>query len=553
MNESAIVHQGRGTDCFALDVHTFRIRLRCAAGDFERVELCYALNKYNWHKGQKTAPMQLWGSDGITDHYTYDLHGEDNRIAYIFILYSKDRKWYFSEEGLSEEYDFSKGYYTFFQYPYVHDCDIHPPVLWTDQAVVYQIFPERFAIGIPDKTYITAAWDQKPKPKDYFGGDIPGIEQHIGYLRDLGVNCIYMTPVHPAKSNHKYNIIDYDDVDRDFGGKEALVSLIRAAHKQGIRVLLDGVYNHCSWDTIMFQDTIRKGKESLYWDWFFIEGDRVDLKHPNYLMFGACPDMPKLNTGNPDVIEYFCDLAAKWTKQYGIDGWRLDVMDEISHEFLRTFRTSVKNANPDAIVLGEAWHDPAVWLRGDQLDGVMNYGLTKALMDYLVERKLDAAGMASRLMKLYMRTTSVSARMMLNLIGSHDTDRFLTLLSGDKARLKLAFAIMFFYVGMPCIYYGDEVGMEGGYDPDCRGGFPWDTEKWDQDLRDAVKELCSLKTSGALKGDDIRIHSEGDVLILKRNELQLTVNGTDHPVDTEIMGIQHHMDACTYTVNSLEP
>ena len=552
MNQLAVVHQGRGIDCFALDAHTFRIRLRCAAGDFDRVELCYALNKYEWHIGQQRTPMQRWGSDGITDYYTYDLQGEETRIAYIFILHRGKRKWYFSEEGVSKDYDFSKGYYTFFQYPYVHDCDIHHTISWADRAVIYQIFPERFAIGIPGKEYITAAWDKKPTPKDYYGGDLPGIEQHLDYLTDLGVNCIYMTPVNPAKSNHKYNIMDYDDVDRDFGGKEALISLVHTAHQRGMKVMLDGVYNHCSWETPMFQDVIKKGKESPYWDWFFVDGENVDLKHPNYLMFAACPDMPKLNTGCPAVIEYFCGLAAKWTREYGIDGWRLDVMDEISYEFLRAFRKAVKAVNPDAVILGEAWHEPAVWLRGDQLDSVMNYGLTKALMDYLVERKLDAAGMASRLMRLYMRTTSMSARMMLNLMGSHDTHRFLTLLNGDKARLKLAFAIMFFYVGIPCIYYGDEVGMEGGYDPGCRGGFPWDSTKWDHELRNAVQQLCLLKTSGKLSGDEIQIQSMGDALVISRKHSQLIVNGTDQPIELEIKGITHHLDACTYVVNSFE-
>lgn len=551
MNQLAVVHQGRGIDCFPLDTHTFRIRLRCAAGDFDRVELCYALNKYDWHLGQQKAPMRLWGSDGTTDYYTCDLRGEETRLAYIFILHRKKRKWYLSEEGVSKDYDFSKGYYTFFQYPYIHDCDVHHPVPWADRTVIYQIFPERFAIGIPNKTYITAAWDKKPTPKDYYGGDLPGIEQHLDDLCELGVNCIYMTPVNPAKSNHKYNIMDYDDVDHDFGGKEALLSLVHAAHQRGMKVMLDGVYNHCSWESPMFQDVLRHGRASRYWNWFFVDGDSVDLKKPNYLMFAACPDMPKLNTGCPDVIEYFCSIACKWTKQYGIDGWRLDVMDEISHEFLRAFRKAVKSVKPDALILGEAWHEPAAWLRGDQLDGVMNYGFTKALMDYLVEGKLNAAGMAARLMRLYMRTTSTSARMMLNLTGSHDTDRFLTLLGGDRARLKLAFAILFFYAGMPCIYYGDEVGMEGGYDPGCRGGFPWDKEKWDHELRSTVQQLCLLKTSGALSGDELQIQAAGDALVITRSGAQLIVNGTNQPINVEIMGIPHHLDACTYVVNAL--
>ncbi|MEE1200329.1 MAG: glycoside hydrolase family 13 protein [Christensenellales bacterium] len=551
MNPLAIHHLGRGVDCFALDTNTFRIRLRCAHRDFDRVELCYSPSKYSWHIHRQTDEMQLWGSDGELDYYTIDLHLDCTLLSYIFILHSQNSLWYYSEEGFSKNYDFDRGFYTFFQYPFIHDCDVHYPVSWADRTVMYQIFPERFAIGIPHKKYITAQWDQPPKPTDYFGGDLPGITQHLDYLTDLGVNCIYLTPVNVSKSNHKYIIDDYACVDPDFGGNEALLKLVDTAHSRGIRVLLDGVYNHCSLNFPPFLDVLEKGRASAYWNWFLIDGKEVNLKTPNYQHFGACPDMPKLNTSNPEVMKYFADIAVKWMQQFSIDGWRLDVMDEISLEFLRGFRRAVKKENPDALILGETWHNPELWLRGDQLDGVMNYGLSKSLIDYLLEKNLNARQMAARLMRLYLRTSTIAAEMNMNLISSHDTHRFLTLLKGDKARLKLAFGILFFYIGIPCIYYGDEVGMEGGYDPGCRGGFPWESEKWDRSLRALVQKLCRLRQEGAMDGGKIQFESVDDCLIITRKGARLLINATDHPIDVVIHGVLRHLDSCGYQIETL--
>ena len=550
MNALAIRHLGRGIDCFPLDTHTLRIRFQCARGDFDRVELCYCLNKYEWEKERVSRDMPLWGSGLSLDYYEADISGEDTRLCYLFILHKGKRTWYFSEEGLSKTYDFAHAYYSFFQYPFIHACDVHRVVSWADMAVMYQIFPERFAKGLPEseKGYVNAAWDDVPKPASFFGGDLKGVEEHLDYLEDLGVNCLYFNPIQSSPSNHKYNITDYTDVDAHFGGKEAFRSLMRAAHGRGMRVLLDGVFNHCSWDWPPFRDCMEKGKVSPYWDWFFIDGDTVDTTKPNYLTFAACPDLPKLNTGNEEVISYFCGIGVMWVREFDIDGWRLDVMDETSEMFLRAFRKAVKSVKPDALILGENWHESAAWLRGDELDGVMNYGLTKALMDYLVSGTLDAAGMVDRLMMLFRRTSSASARMMMNLIGSHDTDRFLTLLGGDKQKLRLAYAILFFYVGIPCVYYGDEVGMQGGYDPLCRGGFPWKKEKQDTALRDTVKRLAEIKRSGALKGDKISVSAEGNVLHIVREGAELWVNASAQEAAYTENGCLRSLNACSFTI-----
>ena len=526
MNIPAVTHRGRGIDCYPLDEHTFRIRLTTAKGDFDRAEVCYCMNKYAWSTQRQTLPMPRIADDDTLDYYQIDLTGDDTRLCYLFLLYYNSECFYFSEEGLSRTYDFERAYYTFFQYPYIFPCNVHRHIPWTDTTVMYQIFPERFANGMGEKPYITAPWDATPTPRMYLGGDLPGVTQHLDYLSDLGVNCLYFTPIHPSPTNHKYSIVDYYDVDTGFGGQAAFRKLVQAAHARGMRVLLDGVFNHCSEYHPFFEDVKRCGKASPYYDFFLIDGDFPSREKGNYRTFGFSRDMPKLNTGNPAVIDYFCGVGAWWIREFGIDGWRLDVMDEISDDFLRAFRKAVKAANPDALILGEAWHDPRAWLAGDELDGVMNYGLTKALIDYLVDGALTARQAASRLTRLFFRTTSISARMMMNLLDSHDTDRFLTLLRGDRQRLKLALCLLFFCPGMPCVYYGDEIGMTGGYDPDCRKGFIWDETAWDAELRRHVQLLARLKTGGRLAGDVIRISASDDVLTLEREELTLLINAS---------------------------
>ena len=526
MNIPAVTHRGRGIDCYPLDEHTFRIRLTTAKGDFDRAEICYCMNKYAWSTQRQTLPLPRIADDDTLDYYQIDLTGDDTRLCYLFLLYYNSECFYFSEEGLSRTYDFERAYYTFFQYPYIFPCNVHRHIPWTDTTVMYQIFPERFANGMGEKPYVNAPWDARPTPRMYLGGDLPGVTQHLDYLSDLGVNCLYFTPIHPSPTNHKYSIVDYYDVDAEFGGQAAFRELVQAAHARGMRVLLDGVFNHCSERHPFFEDVKRRGKASPYYDFFLIDGDFPSREKGNYRTFGFSSDMPKLNTGIPAVIDYFCGVGAWWIRKFGIDGWRLDVMDEISDDFLRAFRKAVKAANPDALILGEAWHDPRAWLAGDELDGVMNYGLTKALIDYLVDGALTARQAASRLTRLFFRTTSISARMMMNLLDSHDTDRFLTLLRGDRRRLKLALCLLFFFPGMPCVYYGDEIGMTGGYDPDCRKGFIWDETAWDAELRRHVQLLARLKTGGRLAGDVIRISASDDVLTLEREELTLLINAS---------------------------
>ena len=494
MNKAAILHVPKSQYSFAYGKKELRIRLRAAKSELDKVEIIYAV-KYDWLKDRKTKVMQNSYSDALYDYYTVSLDVPDSRIGYIFLLQSGEEKYYYSEEGLTVDYNHEKSYYNFFQYPYINKIDLHNKVAWCDKSVFYQIFVDRFHIGKTKKNtdYINKKWGELPEPKGFFGGDIKGITEKLDYLNDLGINAIYLTPIFQSPSNHKYDTIDYETVDEMFGTNSDLKELVENAHQRGIKILLDAVFNHCSYLCKQFQDVLLKGKQSEYYDWFIIHGDRPDLDNMNYECFAACNYMPKWNTNNNEVQNFLLHIAVKWIKEYGIDGWRLDVADEVSHDFWRNFRKAVKNEKPDAMIIGENWHDAFPWLQGDQFDSIMNYSFTKACLDYFAFGKYSAKQFCDRLSEILMRNTDQVNEMMLNLLDSHDTERFLTNAGENKSKLKCALAVMFFFVGMPCIYYGTEIGMSGGYDPDSRRTFDWNENHWDKDLFRTIKKLIRLR------------------------------------------------------------
>lgn len=504
------------------------LRFRVQKGMIQSAKLIYNCDKNKWHEFRDEADMIITHTDSELEYYSVAVPLKDTRFSYIFELNCSDGKIrYLSEEGLTDSYDHTLGYFSFFQYTSQFACDTMAVPEWVKTATCYQIFPERFAVGNSDKdlSYVNTKWGVKPTPKSYYGGDLIGIREHLDYLVDLGVNVLYMTPVFCSPTNHKYEITDYETVDPAFGGNEALKDLIEDAHKLGIKVMLDGVFNHCSCRHPFFLDAQKNGKKSPYYDWFFWKEDG------SYLTFGSVKTMPKLNTGKSEVIRYFSDVAVMWMRDYGADGWRLDVSDEISHKFLRAFRDAVIQQNPEAIIIGEDWHRAVRYLNGDEYDGIMNYGVTKACLDLLAFHTIDSKAFRDRIVRLYHTYSIAANQKMLNLLGSHDTDRFLTRVKGDASRFRTAAAIMFFYPGIPCVYYGDEIGMEGGYDPDCRRTFRWNEDSWDKETRNLIKKLMMLKKEPALSDGAFGVEEKDGIITFTRSAatqtIKLRVNGTD--------------------------
>ena len=308
-----------------------------------------------------------------------------------------------------------------------------------------------------------------------FGGNLAGIVDKLEYIASLGVTALYLCPIFKSNSNHRYHTVDYFEIDPVLGTLKDFDRLVKKAHKLGLRVILDGVFNHCSRGFFQFNSLMELGKNSPYVDWFHVHGWPLHAYSgkPNYDCWWGFPALPKFNTDNPDVREYLFSVGEYWMKR-GIDGWRLDVPNEIDDDsFWQEFRRRIKAINPEAYIVGEIWDEPSRWLKGDQFDGVMNYPLRRAVLAYLFDEKpIDLAEFAKRLREAF---PAGRFGVPMNLLGSHDTIRQASLPCSNLQRVKLALAILFFLPGAPCIYYGDEIGMEGGKDPDNRRTFPWES------------------------------------------------------------------------------
>lgn len=519
MNAAGMLHVPDSKFCFPISDNELVIRLRVDKKDSDiKVEIVHG-PKYRFFEGIFT--KQEMGLAYIDDEFAYFetvLNLEDVRVAYVFEIEEKGKTLYYSEFGLSEEYDYAKSNDSFFQYSYINDIDVHKVVSWADEAVFYQIFIDRFNRGdfTKDDSYIDMKCNEEPTRTSFMGGDIKGITEKLDYLEDLGINAIYLTPLFVSKTNHKYDITDYYAVDKQFGTKADLKELVEKSHKRGIRVILDAVFNHASNDAKEFLDVVKKGKNSKYFNYFIIHGDKVSVDKPNYEMFSNCVDMPKWNNSNIEVQDFFIDIGLYWIKEFDIDGWRLDVSDEVSHDFWRRFRKAVKKLKKDVIIVGENWHDAHAYLMGDQFDGIMNYAFRRACKQYFAHETINSKTMSERLNNVLTRNTWQVNRMNLNLTDSHDTARFFTECGKNKDAMLAALAVMYMFIGMPCIYYGTELHMEGGEDPGCRKGFDWNEKDWDTEFRNKVKELISLRKIKAVQKGHINITYDKDCFIMER-------------------------------------
>ena len=433
---------------------------------------------------------------------------------------------------------------------------------WVKHAVFYQIFPDRFARSatVAKPTFLEP-WDTPPTTYGFKGGDLVGVADKLDYLKDLGISAIYFCPILQSTANHRYHTHDYFRVDPILGGDVAFKKLLTQSHKRGIRVVIDGVFNHASRGFLQFNHMLENGRDSPYLDWFHIHDFPMNAYGGKlgYDAWWGIPALPKFNTRNPEVREFIFKAAEHWIR-FGADGWRLDVAGEIDDDsFWQEFRTRIKAINPEAYIVGEIWHDAQRWLQGDQFDAVMNYMFTRGCMGFfardhhnshLVDGSgvspvvpLDARGFAhemNRLLGLYAQSI---AQVQMNLLDSHDISRFISYAKGDASALKLATLFQMTYPGAPSIYYGDEIGLAGGKDPDNRRAFPWQArDTWDDSLLAWFKAAIQLrKKFSALRTGDFRVlYAEDDVLAFARvlgdEKLIVVLNagGNDALVDVRV-------------------
>lgn len=369
---------------------------------------------------------------------------------------------------------------------------------WIQDAVFYQIFPDRFANGDTSNDPVNVLpWGSPPSRNHFQGGDLRGVLQKLDYLLDLGINAIYFNPIFLAHSNHRYDTVDYLKIDDRLGTHQDFQTLLKTAHSSGIKVILDGVFNHCGRGFFGFVDLLENQDYSPYRNWFHIRHFPLDAytqgKAESYLAWWGLKSLPKFNTDNPRTRKFLLDVGRYWIDE-GIDGWRLDVPNEIDDDpFWADFRHVVKSANPQAYILGEIWTTDPRWVGEGHFDGLMNYPLREAVIGLLNGEKSTVSEFANRvedLLEIYPRENVYAMYLPL---GSHDTERIFTMMGGHLDKVKQALGFLFAYPGAPAIYYGDEIGLEGGKDPECRAAFPWEAQEWYEELHAWVKSLISLR------------------------------------------------------------
>lgn len=513
MIHAAITHESTKKYCFALATGKFLIRLETARGDMKTVTL-YIIDKYlSRHVKSEpvTMPMKRVSYDRYKDYYEAVVDIDMICLRYFFEMTDQMGETVYYGNDIFAEKPFTDVEEMFDLPQRLREEEIFELPRWAKNKVIYQIFPSRFAT---DRKVAAETWYKAPiTAEDDLQGNLRGIINHLDYLKDLGIDIIYMTPIFQSRSSHKYDTDDYYTIDPSFGSKADLKELVDKAHAMGMYVILDGVFNHTSIDFFAFRDIRTNKEKSPYLDWYYVQELPVRPvcgEMPNYLTFGYYYAMPKLRISNPQVQQYIIDVARYWIRECDIDGWRLDVGDEISHSFWKKFRQAIKAEKPDALIIGEVWHYAPDFLEGDEWDTVMNYPFFNNIHGLLVSDTLTPTQYLENQNRLHAHLNTAVIPYLWNLIGSHDTIRFKTACGNDLAKQKMAAALQLLSPGMPMIYYGDEIGMEGGNDPDCRRGMLWDEIHWDHELHDFYKKLIHLRHTCPAITEGQLIHQEAD-------------------------------------------
>ncbi len=567
MNFAAVIHEPKSSYSYAYSKDKLHIRIKTSKDDVEAIELL-AVDPFNWIPRNDGSGIYDFDVESVyrikmikeqvtRDHDVW--FGEISninwkRIKYCFILENNNEKYILgSHYRLPYTKDKSKLYdlFNYFNYPYINEEDIYKAPEWVSNTIWYEIFPKSF-------------YSSKGKSN----GDLAGIIEKLDYIKDIGFNGIYLTPIFESPSNHKYNTTNYFKVDKEFGNNEMLGELVKEAHNRGIKVMLDAVFNHCGFFHPYWQDVIEKGAKSKYYDCFYIldknkpivygeiindviqESPREEL---NYYTFAYTQSMPKWNTSNPLAREYLLKVACYWIEKYNIDGWRLDVSNEVSHDFWRELRKKVKDINPDIFLIGENWDNSYPWLQGDQFDAVMNYEFSIPIWSFFRANntskiKYNVEEFKFEISKLLVQYPKHLTKNLFNLLDSHDTERFLNVVDGNIDVAKLAYILLFTFPGSPCIYYGSEIGMIGG-EHSNRQPMIWEKEKQNQDLISLIKKLVDLrKVHESFKTENFKwvdIDTNTNTLMYKKESeeeiLYVILNndntGVEIPLPEELKGI----------------
>ena len=492
MNFAAIRHESVLLFRQPVARNKVRFRLLTAREDVAQCQITF------WKRSQPetrwTQPLSIRTQDQTQTEWMAEVHcpEEAHYLKYFFHLRdTHGRESFYCEHGFSDQ-EPQNGFFELLQ---VNPGDVIHPPRWAQGMVYYQIFPERFARGGDwPKRHPLEDWHTPPTRENFLGGDLPGIAQKLPYLQELGVECLYLTPIFAADFNHKYATTDYFAIDPDFGTEEDLRALVQSAHQKGIRVVLDGVFNHAGVHFAPFQELMANGENARYRDWFYPKRFPIQVDAACYECVGDYPYMPRLNTANEQVQQFILSVMRYWIQRCGIDGWRLDVADELDTGCVQFLRRRLRAENPETLLLGETWGDATRMLcTGDQFDSVMNYLFRDAMVDYFAHGSISEQQLDHRLQHMLMKYPQESCLCLYNCLSSHDTARFLTEAGGEAWRLRLALAFQMLFPGSPALYYGEEIGMMGENDPGCRAGMAWDHP--DGELLQWTKQLIAFRRS----------------------------------------------------------
>ncbi len=498
---SALLHSSR-VPYLNYDQGKLTFTLRTRANDVRQVTLLVANHRY---------PMMLSNSDDLYSYYKAQVPWDKKtNLSYNFELADGSKIEKFGADGMTAQ-----------PRSFQVDAQSFQPFVvpsWVERTIIYQIFPDRFANG--DKSNDpkdVVPWNAAPQGFSRFGGDAAGVRQHLPYLSDLGISTVYFNPVFQSPSNHRYDTQDYKRIDPQFGTNAEFAALTKDMQKRGIRTVMDFVLNHTATTFAPFQDVVKKGQASPYKDWYFIKGYPVKVADPpNYVAWSNYPSMPKLNVMNPATGDYLLGLVNYWKAQLPLAGVRLDVANEVDPRFWRKMRTRVKGLDPQMWIMGEEWGDAKPWLGGDQWDSVMNYQFRDACLHFFANGDTSSSQFTDHLMQVYNSYVPQVSRNVMNMLSTHDTPRLLTLCKNDVALHQLAATVQFTWVGAPSIYYGEELGMQGGADPDNRRGMRWDLATPANPMLQFYRHLIKIRNGS-------RALQSGDPTILLSDDAAKTV------------------------------
>lgn len=542
MKREAVLHVPLSNFAFSITDDEVVFRIRTGKDDISSCILYYGDRSCrNTPVDFSSAVMEKVANSDLFDYYEVSLKSPYKRICYYFSLTDNDGEniLYYGDQFEKNTTDVRSEY---FQFDYNQSSDRAVVPEWVKDSIVYNIFPDSFATGrryISDIA-VTVTLDGRDH-KGLRGGTINGVRENLDYISSLGFTCIYLNPIFSAGEYHKYDLIDYFHIDPAFGTDEDFKRLVEEAHCLGMRVIIDGVFNHIGWKSEIFQSVVRDGRKSPYWTWFKHLEEPVVIpesweEYPGYECFGYERMMPKLDLSvMSEAASYFCYVGTYWVEKYDIDGWRLDVACEVSDDFWRLFRKSIKAVKKDCVLIGEVWESAGHWLNGDMFDSTMNYDMRRYSERFFASRSITSFEFNSRVTEMLMRYRSQITFAQLNLLDSHDVSRFLSLCGGNRDYYVLAVVFLFTFVGTPCVFYGDEKGLEGVLEDEYRQPMAWEIP--DDDLFLLFKELIALRREhkalreGMFRAD--KIVNEGVYSYVRKSggeEIRIVLNRSEETI-----------------------